>query len=103
LATARPPAGGLAAALVAPGLVAGLAEGLALWTGRPVRVAIAVVGRGAFCATAPWLDTLELVTRPPQVAVIAVRHDAVPADPEPRPGFGTFADVRRLLRRGARR
>lgn len=80
-----------------------LAEGLALWTGRPLRVAIAVVGRGAFCATTPWLDTLELVTRPPQVVVVAVRHDAVPADPAPGAGVGAFADVRRLLRRGAAR
>jgi hypothetical protein len=76
-----------------------LAEGVALWTGRPLRVAIAVVGPGAFCATPRWLDTLELVTRPVQVTVDAVRHDAVPPDPEPRAGFGAFADVRRLLRR----
>jgi hypothetical protein len=34
-----------------PRAVLALAEALTLWTGRPCRVAIAVVGRGAFCAT----------------------------------------------------
>lgn len=82
-----------------PRAVLTLAEALTLWTGRPCRVAIAAAGRGAFCATPRWLDTLELVTRPSPVAVDTVRHDAVPADPEPRAGFGAFADVRRLLRR----
>jgi hypothetical protein len=84
-----------------PRAVLALAEALTLWTGRPCRVAIAVVGRGAFCATPHWLDTLETVTRPVTVTVACVRHDAVPADPAPGTGLGAFADVRRLLRRRA--
>ena len=86
-----------------PRAVLTLAEALTLWTGRPCRVAIAAAGRGAFCATPRWLDTLELVTRPVAVTVVCVQHDAVPADPEPGDGLGTFADVRRLLHRRAAR
>jgi hypothetical protein len=82
-----------------PRAVLALAEALTLWTGRPCRVAIAVVGRGAFCATPRWLDTLETVTRPVTVTVVSVRHDAVPPDPAPGTGLGAFADVRRLLHR----
>jgi hypothetical protein len=84
-----------------PRAVLALAEALTLWTGRPCRVAIAVVGRGAFCATSRWLDTLETVTRPVTVTVACVRHDAVPPEPAPGVGLGTFADVRRVLRRRA--
>jgi hypothetical protein len=83
-----------------PRAVLALAEALTLWTGQPCHVAIAAGGRGAFCATPRWLDTFELVTRPPAVTVTCVRHDAVPADPAPGAGFGDFADVRRLLHRG---
>ena len=75
------------------------AEALTLWTGRPCHVAIAADGRGAFCATTRWLDTLELMTQPVQVTVACVHHDAVPADPAPGDGLGSFADVHRLLRR----
>lgn len=84
-----------------PRAVLALAEALTLWTGRPCRVAIAADGRGAFCATPPWLDTLDWVTRPVAVTVVGVRHDAVPLDPPPGGGFGDFADVRRLLSRRA--
>lgn len=84
-----------------PRAVLALAEALTLWTGRPCRVAIAADGRGAFCATAPWLDTLDWVTRPVAVTVVGVRHDAVPRDPPPGGGLGDFTDVRRLLSRRA--
>ena len=84
-----------------PRAVLALAEALTLWTGRPCRVAIAAVGRGAFCATPRWLDTLEWVTRPIAVTVVCVRHDAVSLDPPPGGGLGDFTDVRRLLRRRA--
>ena len=84
-----------------PRAVLTLAEALTLWTGPPCRVAIAVVGRGAFCATSRWLESLETVTRPVTVTIACVRHDAVPPDPAPGTGFGAFADVRRLLHRRA--
>ena len=82
-----------------PRAVLTLAEALTLWTNRPCRVAVAAVGRGAFCATTRWLDTLELLTRFVTVTVVAVRHDAVPPDPAPGAGFGDFADLRRMLQR----
>ena len=82
-----------------PRAVLTFAEALTLWTSRPCHVAIAVDGRGAFCATARWLDTLELVTQPVRVTVACVHHDAVPAEPAPGDGLGSFADVHRLLRR----
>jgi hypothetical protein len=85
-----------------PRAVVALAEALTLWTNRPCRVAMAVVGRGAFCATPRWLDALDWMTRPNAVAVVCVRHDAVPAEPEGE-ALGEFADLRRMLWRRAAR
>ena len=79
-----------------------LAEALTLWTNRPCRVALAVVGRGAFCATPRWLDALDWMTRPNTVSVVCVRHDAVPIEPEAS-GLGDFSDLRRMLWRRAAR
>ena len=86
-----------------PRAVLTVAEAMTLWTGRPCRVAMAVVGRGTFCATPRWLDALEVMTRPVGVTVVCVRHDAVAAEPAPGGGLGDFADVRRLLWRGPTR
>jgi hypothetical protein len=86
-----------------PRAVLALAEALTLWTARPCRVAIAVVGRGAFCATPRWLETLDTVTRPVAVTIVCARHDAVPPEPPAGGGLGDFADVRRLLGRRAAR
>jgi hypothetical protein len=82
-----------------PRAVQTLAEALALWAGRPVRVALAVDGPGAFCATTPWLDTFDALSRNPLVTIACVAHDTVPADPRPGEGLGDFEDVRALLRR----
>jgi hypothetical protein len=79
-----------------------LAEALTLWTNRPCRVAVAAVGRGAFCATTRWLDALDWMTRPNAVSVVCVRHDAVPIEPE-APVLGDFSDLRRMLWRRAAR
>ena len=79
-----------------------LAEALTLWTDRPCRVAVAAVGRGAFCATPRWLAALEWMTRPDAVSVVCVRHDAIPVEPT-RHVFGDFADLRRMLGRRATR
>jgi hypothetical protein len=79
-----------------------LAEALALWTNRPCRVAVAAVGRGAFCATPRWLAALEWMTRPDAVSVVCVRHDAVPIEPEASV-FGDVSDLRRMLWRSAAR
>lgn len=79
-----------------------LAEALTLWTHRPCRVAVAVVGRGAFCATPRWLDALDWMTRPHAISVVCVRHDAMPVEPE-APVLGDFSDLRRMLWRSAAR
>lgn len=79
-----------------------LAEALTLWTNRPCRVAVAAVGRGAFCVTPRWLDALDWMTRPNAVSVVCVRHDAVPIEPEASV-FGDFSDLRRMLWRRATR
>ena len=50
-----------------------LAEALTLWTNRPCRVAVAAVGRGAFCATPRWLDALDWrADRPEHALVLSV-------------------------------
>ena len=78
------------------------AEALTLWTNRPCRVAVAAVGRGAFCVTPRWLDALDWMTRPDAVSVVCVRHDAVPIEPAAS-GLGDFSDLRRMLGRSAAR
>lgn len=79
-----------------------LAEALTLWTNRPCRVAVAAVGRGAFCVTPRWLDALDWMTCPNAVSVVCVRHDAIPTEPEASV-FGDFSDLRRMLWRRAAR
>jgi hypothetical protein len=79
-----------------------LAEALTLWTNRPCRVAVAVVGRGAFCATPRWRAALDWMTRPEAVSVVCVRHDAVPVEPDVSV-LGDFSDLRRMLWRSAAR
>jgi hypothetical protein len=79
-----------------------LAEALTLWMNRPCRVAVAAVGRGAFCGTPRWLDALDWMTCPHAVSVVCVRHDAVPVEPE-APVLGDFSDLRHMLWRRATR
>ena len=68
-----------------------LCEALALWCGREVHVVLAVDGPGAFCATRPWLDTFEQLTRRAPYEIEFVDALAAPEDE------GGFADVRQLL------
>ena len=46
-----------------PRTVRTLAEALALWAGRQLRVVLAAAGPGAFCATTPWFDTFDALSR----------------------------------------
>jgi hypothetical protein len=85
-----------------PRAVLAFAEALTLWTNRRCRVAVGAVGRGAFCATTPWLDAFDCLSRPNSVSVVFVRNDAVPVEPEASV-FGNFSDLRRMLWRGALR
>lgn len=47
-----------------PRAVQALCEAVALWSGRKVCVALVVEGPDSFCATRPWLDTFDTLTRP---------------------------------------
>lgn len=47
-----------------PRAVQALCEAVALWSGRKVCVALVVEGPASFCATTPWLDTFDTLTRP---------------------------------------
>jgi hypothetical protein len=71
-----------------------LCEALALWFGQPLHVVLAVDGADAFCATRPWLETFEQLTRRALYEIECVEALAAPEDE------GGFADVRQLL--GAR-
>lgn len=52
-----------------PRAVAMLCEAVALWTGRKVCAALVVEGPDAFCATRPWLNTFDTLTRPPRFEI----------------------------------
>ncbi len=69
-----------------------LCEAMALWCGREVHVVLAVDGPGAFCATRPWLDTFEQLSRRALYEIEFVEALPPPADE------GQFADVRQRLR-----
>jgi hypothetical protein len=67
-------------------------EALALWSGRPLRVVLAVDGPDAFCVTRRWYATFEELTRRSLYEVEFVEALPYPED-EAR-----FADVRQMLR-----
>ena len=74
-----------------------LAEGLALWYGRPVYVALGVAAEDALCVSPRWHATVEGLTRMPLVTIDLVSD-------RPRPprgghalgGLGNFTDVRQV-------
>jgi hypothetical protein len=74
-----------------------LAEGLALWYGRPVYVALGVAAEDALCVSPRWHATVDGLTRTPLVTI-----DLVSDSPRPPrrgaglDGLGTFADVREV-------
>ena len=74
-----------------------LAEGLALWYGRPLYGALGVAAEDALCVSPRWHATVDGLTRTPLVMIDLVCD-------RPRPprgggglvGLGDFADVRQL-------
>jgi hypothetical protein len=74
-----------------------LAEGVALWYGRPLYAALGVAAADALCVSPHWHATVEVLTRTPLVTI-----DLVIGPPRPPrraaglPGLGDFADVRQL-------
>jgi hypothetical protein len=78
-----------------------LAEGIALWCGRPLYVALGVAASDALCVLPPWHATVDVLTRTPLVTIEPVIDSPRPpwrvAD---RGELGNFRDVRTLRRRG---
>ena len=78
-----------------------LAEGIALWWGRPLYVALGVAAQDALCVSPHWHATVDVLTRTPLVTI-----EPVIGAPRPpwrvadRGGLGDFRDVRTLRRRG---
>lgn len=77
-----------------------LAEGIALWCGRPLYVALGVAAEDALCGSVGWHATMDVLTRTPLVTIDPV------SGPPRRPWrvadhgqLGDFRDVRRLRRR----
>lgn len=74
-----------------------LAEGIALWCGRPLYVALGVAAEDALCVSPGWHATVEGLTRTPLVtiepALGAPRRPWCVAD---RGQLGDFHDVRTL-------
>lgn len=80
-----------------PRAVEALAEAIALWAGRPVRVVLAAHGPGSFCATRPWLDTFDEITRSALYEIHFVTDPVAPREPHRLGELGDFRDLRRLV------
>lgn len=80
-----------------------LAEGVALWCGRPLYVALGVAAADALCVSPHWHATVDVLTRTPLVII-----EPVIGPPRPpwradgRGGLGDFRGVRQLRGRGRR-
>jgi hypothetical protein len=78
-----------------------LAEGVALWCGRPLYVALGVAAEDALCVSPHWHATVDVLTRTPLVTIEPVI--GAPRPPwrtEGRGRLGDFREVRRLRGRG---
>jgi hypothetical protein len=87
----------LPAAPTHPRAVETLAEGLALWYGRPVYGALGVAAEDSLCVSPRWHATVDGLTRTPLVMI-----DLVMGRPRPPRGggglggLGDFGDVKQL-------
>jgi len=79
-----------------------LAEGVALWCGRPLFVALGVADEDALCVSPHWHATVDVLTRTPLVTIEpAIGSPRAPWRVADRGNLGDFRDVRAL--RGRRR
>ena len=79
-----------------------LAEGIALWCGRPLYVALGVAAEDALCASPHWHATVDVLTRTPLVTIEpAIGRPRPPWRVADRGHLGDFGEVRKL--RGRRR
>ena len=78
-----------------------LAEGIALWYGRPLYCALGVADEDALCVSPGWHATIEVVTRTPLVTIEpTIGGPRRPWRVPDRGALGDFRDVRQL--RGSR-
>jgi hypothetical protein len=74
-----------------------LAEGVALWYGRPLYAALGVADADAWCVTPRWHATVDGLARSPLVTIDLVSgRPRPPRGPDGLGGLGPFADVRQL-------
>ena len=74
-----------------------LAEGVALWSRRPVYVALGVAAGDDFCVVPPWQPTVDGLLRTPLVTIdLVVGRPRPPRGGGGLAGLGDFADVRQL-------
>jgi len=80
-----------------PRAIQTLCEAVALWCGRPVRAALAADGAGTWCATTPWLDSFDALTRSPLFQIDVVHRARPPKERDGLDDLGDFRDLRRLV------
>jgi hypothetical protein len=74
-----------------------LAEGIALWYGRPVYGALGVAAADALCVSPRWHATVDGLTRTALVTIeLVVGRPRPPRGGDGLHGLGDFADLRQL-------
>ena len=74
-----------------------LAEGIALWYGRPLYGALGVAAADAVCVSPRWHATVDGLTRPPLVTIdLVIGRPRPPRGSDGLGGLGAFDDVRQL-------
>jgi len=74
-----------------------LAEGVALWYGRPLYAALGVAAADALCVSPRWHATVDGLTRTALVTVdLVIGRPRPPRRGDGLAGFGDFADLRQL-------
>jgi hypothetical protein len=74
-----------------------LAEGIALWCGRPLSVALGVAAEDSLCVSPRWHATVNGLERTPLVSItLVVGRPRRPRGGDGLGGLGVFEDVRQL-------
>jgi hypothetical protein len=82
-----------------PRAVETLAEGLALWYGRPVYGALGVAAEDSLCVSPRWHATVDGLTRTPLVMIdLVMGRPRPPRSGDGLHGLGDFGDVKQLQR-----
>ena len=80
-----------------PRALESLAEGLALWYGRPLYAALGVAAEDALCVSPRWHATVDSLTRTPLVTIdLVIGRPRPPRAAAGLVGLGDFGDARQL-------